>query len=134
VDVDEVGLLVKIIAGQMAAAAILLRLTISLYKLHIKLREAKPRPLVIWATGCGFDFCQHEYWIKNHHLDPDKPAEVPDLSLFLSDAVLVPIDFITHVSRPYKNGVFIELQAEPLQLDNVELTITAAKKQATDAS
>ena len=26
------------------------------------------REFAIWLTGCGYDFTQHEYFIKNRHL------------------------------------------------------------------
>jgi hypothetical protein len=28
--------------------------------------------LAIWMTGCGYDFTQHEYFLKNKHLLTDE--------------------------------------------------------------
>ena len=30
--------------------------------------------LAIWMTGCGYDFTQHEYYIKNRYLFTDNLA------------------------------------------------------------
>jgi len=31
--------------------------------------------LAIWMTGCGYDFTQHEYYMKNKHLLTDQPEQ-----------------------------------------------------------
>lgn len=41
------------------------------------------KDLVIWMTGCGYDFCQHDYFCKQrdkllkHHSDGDSQCDCP---------------------------------------------------------
>ena len=34
----------------------------------LRSENAALKDLVIWMTGCGYDFCQHEYFIKQREL------------------------------------------------------------------
>lgn len=47
-------------------------------QLEKKCQEAAAKILelqkfAIWMTGCGYDFTQHEYFIKNRHLIAPEP-------------------------------------------------------------
>lgn len=34
----------------------------------LRIENAALKDFVIWMTGCGYDFCQHEYFIKQREL------------------------------------------------------------------
>ena len=38
---------------------------------ELKIQVSKLQDLAIWMTGCGYDFCQHEFFTKNQHLLTD---------------------------------------------------------------
>ena len=35
---------------------------------RLRSEKNKLQELAIWMTGCGYDFCQHEYFVKSRHL------------------------------------------------------------------
>jgi len=45
------------------------------YACKLEQRIEELQDLAIWMSGCGYDFCQHEYWLQNRHLLADRKAE-----------------------------------------------------------
>lgn len=35
---------------------------------HLEVAISELQDLTIWMTGCGYDFCQHEFFVKRRHI------------------------------------------------------------------
>jgi len=53
-----------------------------------KLKELQD--LAIWMTGCGYDFTQHEHFLKNKHLLTDEAINYTHRCTELRDEYLQP--------------------------------------------